>query len=117
MFSFLSKKQSILNIVIDDHVVRLLENRGSDVTAIKVLAERKLPGGLIENGKMVDEMQFYEVMKQLIQEFGLKMRPIRFYVPNALMIMRQVDVPRNVPEDEMVEHFFHGNRRNDSSSF
>lgn len=106
MFSFLSKKQSILNIVIDDHVVRLLENRGSDVTAIKVLAERKLPGGLIENGKMVDEMQFYEVMKQLIQEFGLKMRPVRFYVPNALMIMRQVDVPRNVPEDEMVEHFF-----------
>lgn len=106
MFSFFSKKQWTVNIVIEDYVIRLLENKGSDLTAMNVLAERTLPSGMIENGKLVDEIQFYEVMKEIVQTFKLKRRLVRFYVPNALIIMRQVDVPCALSDDEMVAHFF-----------
>lgn len=103
MFSF-GKSKRVANIVIEDYVIRMVENNGKDFASIKITAEKPLPTNTIQNGKIVDEMKFYEFMKELVQEWGIKNCHARFYVPHALIIMREIDIPENVNNNEIKQY-------------
>ena len=85
-------------------VVRLIENVGKDISAIKLLIEKPLPLGLIENGKIIDEIGFYYYLSELFKELGIKKRYVRFYVPNSLIIMREIEFPSNLKDKEIKEY-------------
>ena len=101
----LRKSNRIANIVVDDYVIRIIENKGHDLESIRMLAERPLEPGLIEHGKIVDDIGFYEFMKNLVKECGIKSCDVRFNVPNSLVIMRQVEFPEEL-EGEAVRDYF-----------
>ncbi|WLV24116.1 pilus assembly protein PilM [Aciduricibacillus chroicocephali] len=101
----LKKSSRMANIVIDDYVVRIVENKGSTLDSVQMLAERPLEPGLIENGKIVDEIGFYEFMKTLVKECGLKSCDCRFNVPNSLVIMRRVEFPAELEGEAVKDHF------------
>lgn len=101
----LKKSNRMANIVIDDYVVRIVENKGSTLDSVQMLAERPLDAGLIENGKIVDEIGFFEFMKVLVKECGLKSCDCRFNVPNSLVIMRRVEFPAELTGEAVKEHF------------
>src|SRR5690625_3672911 len=100
MFSF-KKRKRVANIVIDDYVIRMVENNGKDFASIKNLAEKAVPHGTIKNGKIVDELQFYDFMREVVREWGIRNYQVRFYVPNALIIMREIDLPDDVTKNEI----------------
>lgn len=52
------KPNKIINIVIEDYVIRLVETNNSNISSIKVIHEKPIPSGLIENGKIMDEIGF-----------------------------------------------------------
>src|SRR5690625_1303361 len=103
MFSF-GRSKRVANIVIDDYVIRMVENNGKDFTSIKNLAEKALPLGTIENGKIVDELQFFDFLKEVVQEWGIKYYHVRFYVPHALIIMREIEIPDDVNRKEIKQY-------------
>src|SRR5690554_6191566 len=104
MFSFMTSKKTV-NLVIDDYVIRMVESSGGELSTIKNLKEEPLPAGLIEYGKIVDEIQFYDFMKNIVNEWKIKHRHVRFYVPNALVIMRPVEFPVHIEEEKIKEYF------------
>ncbi|MFD2046322.1 type IV pilus biogenesis protein PilM [Ornithinibacillus salinisoli] len=98
------KPAKVINLVIEDYVIRMVEINGSNISSIKI-KEKAIPFGLIENGKILDEIGFFEFMKKFVKEFGVKNRHVRFYVPNSLVIMRQVKFPMNLRDKEIDEYF------------
>src|SRR5690554_1617102 len=103
MFSF-GKAKRVVNIVMEDYVIRMVENNGKDFASIKITAEKPLPTNTIQNGKIVDELKFYEFMKEVVQEWGIKNRHVRFYVPHELIIMREIEIPKDVPTNEVKQY-------------
>ncbi|HLS20586.1 MAG TPA: pilus assembly protein PilM [Bacillota bacterium] len=103
MFSFGNSKR-VANIVIDDYVLRMVENNGKDLTSIKIVAEEALPRQVIEQGKIVDELAFYDFMKDIVHKWGIKRRKVRFYAPQALVIMRDIELPENVNQKEIKQY-------------
>ncbi|MBC5637460.1 pilus assembly protein PilM [Ornithinibacillus sp. BX22] len=99
------KPNKIINIVIEDYVIRLVETNNSNISSIKVIHEKPIPSGLIENGKIMDEIGFFEFMKNLVKELGIKNRHVRFFVPNPLVIMRQVEIPVDLRDKDITEYF------------
>lgn len=103
MFSF-GKSKQIANIVIDDYVIRIVKNNGKDFTSITTLAEKSIPQGTIQNGRIVDELLFYQFMKDIVQEWQLKHRLTRFNVPQELVIMRDIDIPNHIQKNEIKQY-------------
>lgn len=102
----LFKKQNrIVNIAIDDYVIRMVENTGQALSSIKLVKEEEIPDGLIEFGRIVDEVNFYNFMKKLVGKWGIKKRQVRFYVPNSLVIMRNIEIPSHVLDHRINQHF------------
>lgn len=105
MFLF-GKSKNIANIVIDDYVIRLVQNNGDDLESIKLIAEKALPLHLIENGSIVDELAFYDFMKELVREWGIKNNYVRFFAPDSLIIVRNIDIPKNIEQAEWKNYLF-----------
>ena len=103
MFSF-GKSKRVANIVIDDYVIRMVENNGRDLSSIKIVAEEALPSQVIEQGKIIDELAFYDFMKTFVQTWGIKRRRLRFYAPQALVIMREIELPENIQPKEIKQY-------------
>lgn len=103
MFSF-GKSKRIVNIVIDDYIIRMVENNGKDLSSINISAEKLLPEQTVQNGKLIDDMGFFEFMKELVDEWGLKKRHVRFYVPHELVIMRELELTEDVVENELKQY-------------
>ncbi|WP_188385165.1 type IV pilus biogenesis protein PilM [Ornithinibacillus halotolerans] len=94
-----------MNIDLEDYIIRLIETNSTNISSIKLMAERLIPAGMIENGKIIDEIGFYEFMKELVKELGIKNRHVRFYVPNSLVIMRHVEFPSDLRDKDINEYF------------
>lgn len=103
MLSLFSSKK-FANMVIDDYVVRVIESNGQ-LENITHLKERPLPAGLIEDGKILDEIKLYDFMKSLVSDWKLRRYRLRFYVPESMVIMRQVEFPANLQGDALIDHF------------
>lgn len=95
------KSKRTTNIVIEDYVIRMVENNGKDLLSLKIAAEKPVPENVIENGRVVDEPAFYELMKTFVQEWGIKHRSARFYVPQSLVILREIDIPEDIESNDI----------------
>src|SRR5690625_3622267 len=95
MFSF-GKSKRTANIVIDDYVIRMVENNGKDLASLRIVAEKPIPNNIIDNGRVVDEPEFYEFMKTTVQEWGIRNRSVRFFVPQSIMILREIELLEDV---------------------
>lgn len=102
MFSF-GKNKRVVNLSIDDYAIRMVENNGKDLSSIKITQEKQIPQSIIDRGKIVDELAFFDFMKSLVQQWGVKHRQVRFFAPHDLVIMREIDIP-SVPHDEVNEY-------------
>lgn len=89
------------NIVFDDYIVRMIENNGKDLNSVRNIKEKYLPEKIIENGRIVDEPAFFNFMKNAVQEWGIKNRQARFFVPQSLVILREIEIPNDVKKDDI----------------
>lgn len=93
------------NIVVEDHAIRIVVSKGLRLDDVSLYIERAVPVGLIKEGKVVDELAFTEFMQGLVEAYGLKKADVRFYAPNSIVMMRQVDIPHDVKDRELKAHF------------
>src|SRR5690625_4707335 len=103
MLSFGKSKRTV-NISIDDYALRMVENNGKDLISLRSSAEKYLPKGMIENGRIIDEPAFYQWMKETVSEWGIKHRNVRFFVPQPLVILREIELPSDVEQDGVKQY-------------
>ena len=105
-FSLFSKKNRIINLVINDHSIRFLELKQEDPPTPQRWLERFLPPGIIRDGKIVDIDSLSSILEECIDEWKIKRRSIRFIVPDPLVIIRKVTIPADVQEDEIKGYLY-----------
>ncbi|GGE75753.1 type IV pilus biogenesis protein PilM [Priestia taiwanensis] len=105
MLSFLTRKKDA-SIEIKDYVIRYGDIKHRAPVVVNRCEEYYVPEGIIHNGKIVDMDKFKEIIRTCVQEWGLKGRNIRFIVPDPAVVIRKVDVPAEVPTEEIQGHLY-----------
>ena len=101
----LFKKKKVINLVIEDYIIRMIEDDGLGEPYSVAVKELYIPKGYIEEGQIVDDPGFYEFMKTAVAKWGIKNRAVRFFVPEASVLMKPVSYPSSLKQDQIKEHF------------
>jgi type IV pilus assembly protein PilM len=105
-FSLFSSKNRIINLVLNDHSIRFVELKQSKPPAAQKWNERFLPPGIITDGKIVDIDSLSNILEECIDEWKIRRRPIRFIVPDSLVIIRKVSIPADIQDDEIKGYLY-----------
>lgn len=100
-FSLFSPRNRIVNLVINDHSIRFVELKSIHPPAAQRWGERFLPQGIISDGKIIDADSLQNILDECIDEWKIHKRPIRFIIPDSLVIIRKVTIPSDIKEDEI----------------
>jgi|GEM_PF-266119 len=105
MLKLFSAKKPI-NLVIDDYCIRMADPPEGRGLPVKKLKEKAVPVGLVEHGRIVDELEFFNFFRQTMREWGVKNRFVRFYAPDSLVIMKRVTYPSDLKTKEEILAYF-----------
>ncbi|QFT90058.1 Competence protein A [Bacillus sp. THAF10] len=106
-FSFLQPKQNnFINLIIRDHVIRMIELKSMNPLVIKRTNERFLPPNLVKDGKIVDEEVFRLILEECVEDWGLKRKHVRFVVPDQYVVTRKLTIPSNIMDDEIIGYLY-----------
>ncbi|GHH97185.1 type IV pilus biogenesis protein PilM [Neobacillus kokaensis] len=104
--SLFSPKNRIINLVLNDHSVRLLELKQVNPPAAQRWSERFLPPGVITDGKITDYDSLSNIVEECITEWKIQRRQVRFLVPDPLVIIRKVTIPAEIQDDEIKGYLY-----------
>lgn len=66
-----------------------------------VIYQSLLVDGIFDGDTLVDEMAFYELMKELLEKWGLKRLDVRFFVPESTVMMKTFEHPDDVVTENL----------------
>ncbi|NME06167.1 pilus assembly protein PilM [Psychrobacillus sp. BL-248-WT-3] len=66
-----------------------------------VIYQAPLKEGIFDGDVLVDEMAFYELMKELLDKWGLKRLDVRFFVPESTVMMKTFEHPDDVATENL----------------
>jgi type IV pilus assembly protein PilM len=105
-FSLFSTKNRIINLMLNDHSVRFLELKQANPPVPLRWGERFLTPGIITDGKIVNIDALTSIFEEFIDDWKIQRRSIRFIVPDQLVIIRKVNVPADIQDDEIKGHLY-----------
>jgi type IV pilus assembly protein PilM len=105
-FSLFTPKNRIINLVLNDHSIRLLELKQVNPPSAQRWCERFLPPGIISDGKITDIDSLANILEECIEEWKIQRRQVRFLVPDPLVIIRKVSIPAEIQDDEIQGYMY-----------
>ena len=105
-FSLFTPKNRIINLVLNDHSIRLLELKQANPPSAQRWCERFLPPGIISDGKITDIDSLANILEECIDEWKIQRRQVRFLVPDPLVIIRKVSIPAEIQDDEIQGYLY-----------
>jgi type IV pilus assembly protein PilM len=105
-FSLFTPKNRIINLVLNDHSIRLLELKQANPPSAQRWTERFLPPGIISDGKISDIHTLANILEECIDEWKIQRRQVRFLVPDQLVIIRKVSIPAEIQDDEIQGYLY-----------
>ncbi|ACJ33010.1 type IV pilus biogenesis protein PilM [Anoxybacillus flavithermus] len=99
-------KNKVGNIVIKDHVIRYVELKQKQPLVLHTCEEWPLPEGIVRDGKIVDEEQLTHIMEQCVDMWKMKHRRIRFLVPDPLVVVRNIPLPKDIAHEDIRSYLF-----------
>ncbi|WP_044894630.1 type IV pilus biogenesis protein PilM [Bacillus alveayuensis] len=106
MFKGFQLRQKIANIIIKDHVIRYVELKQTTPLILSRCEERYLPSGIIQEGKIVDRETLETILEECVSDWKLKNRRVRFIVPDPVVVIRTISLPKGLEEDEIRSYLF-----------
>lgn len=104
--SFFPRKKRTINVVINDHSIRYLELKQADPPVPYKWGERLLPNGIVSNGKIHDYETLANILEECVTDWKLRNRQVRFLVPESFVIIRKVQIPADVKDDEIKGYLY-----------
>ncbi len=105
-FSLITAKNRHANLVINDHSIRFVEFLRSNPLSIHKWREHDLPPGIISGGKIADYETFSTILEECIEDWKIQKRDLRFLVPDSLVIIRKISIPKDIQDDEMQGYLY-----------
>lgn len=106
MFDSWINNRRRVSLVIKDHVIRFVDSNKPSLTAIRSFGEHYLPEELIRDGKIINGDDLQITLEQCLEEWGIKRREVQFLVPNPYAVVRKVNIPADIPENEIGGYLF-----------
>lgn len=104
--SIFSRRNRIVNIIIHDHCIRYVELKQSKPPIPHKWGERLLPNGIINNGKILDYETLSMILEECVTEWKIRKRQVRFLIPESFVIIRKVNIPADVEDDEIKGYLY-----------
>ncbi|MBB6455059.1 type IV pilus assembly protein PilM [Salirhabdus euzebyi] len=95
-----------VNIEIKDYVIRYAEIKQKKPAIVTNFDEHFFPSGVMENGQIVNDEVFLRTLKHCVKKWKLKGKQVRFIVPDSSVIIRTVDIPADITEEELNGHIY-----------
>ncbi|AOM82356.1 type IV pilus biogenesis protein PilM [Salisediminibacterium beveridgei] len=93
-------------LVIHDHVIRYVKGRGSTLDELKVVRDRYLPPGTIENGVIKESETLLAILGEMKREYRLQKGDLYITLPNETNLIRRHQIPAEIPEEEIRGYIF-----------
>jgi type IV pilus assembly protein PilM len=93
-----------INLFIDDQAIRCLELYQANPLSVTKISEQKLPEGIIREGKINDRDGFLIIIKNLVKAWKLNKRKLQFIIPDALVVIRKIEVAKSIQVNELHSH-------------
>lgn len=106
VFSLLNRHQKTANLVFTDQTIRFIELGAGGKNENLKIAERKIGPGKIKDGKIIDFHALRIILEECVDEWKLKKRKVRFIMPDQHIVVRHIEVPLDVREDELKNYLF-----------
>ncbi|WP_040228957.1 type IV pilus biogenesis protein PilM [Bhargavaea cecembensis] len=100
------RRQRVISMTLEPDAIRFAELRSADPLLVERAAELPVPEGLVDEGKVTDPMALAAVVEGAVAEWGLRRKRVRFLAPDQYVMIRKVETPADVPEDELKGYFF-----------
>lgn len=97
----LSFNRKIGNIIIKDYAIRYVEIKQGNPVILSKCEEKLIPPGLIVDGKIKNADTLSLILDECVSDWGIKGRRVRFNVPDSHVVIRKVQIPLDVKEDEI----------------
>jgi type IV pilus assembly protein PilM len=97
----LSFYRKIGNIIIKDYAIRYVEIKQGNPVILSKCEEKVISPGLIVDGKIKNADTLSLILDECVSNWGIKGRRVRFNVPDSHVVIRKVQVPIDVKEDEI----------------
>lgn len=101
-----SPRKKIANIVISDYIIRFIELKQTNPITIQKSGERIIPEGLIVNGRIKDFETLSIILEECVAEWGIAKYFVRFIVPDPFIVIRKIDIPIDIKDDELMGYLF-----------
>lgn len=98
---FFSLNRKIGNIVITDYAIRYVEIKQGNPVIFSKCEEKMLPLGLITDGKIKNNDTLSLILDECVADWGIKGRSVRFIVPDSHVVIRKMQIPLDIEEDEI----------------
>ncbi|WP_066292847.1 type IV pilus biogenesis protein PilM [Bacillus sp. FJAT-29937] len=100
-FSVFSRKNRIINLVINDYSIRFVELKNTNPLSIYRWGQRFIPFGIVRDGKIIDHGTLETILEECITDWKIPKRSVRFIVPDSFVIIRKASIPADVKDDEI----------------
>ncbi|AZB43808.1 pilus assembly protein PilM [Bacillus sp. FJAT-42376] len=104
--SLFRPRASVANLLFTDYSIQYLELKSLDPLEISGFGEHFLPEGIISNGRIQDYDKLSLILEECKQEWSLKRKKIRFIVPDSFVVVKKIEVPDDILEDEMKGYLY-----------
>lgn len=104
--SFLNKRTRVATVTIEEDAIRMVEVKSTSPLHVICAEERSLPSGIITDGKIVDAETLVSILGEVVEEWKLSRKSVRFLAPDEYVIIRKLSYPPDVRPDELKGHFF-----------
>ncbi|MBK3493442.1 pilus assembly protein PilM [Viridibacillus sp. YIM B01967] len=98
------KKKRQLSLVYNDYAMQVLSVSSNDLTQA-IVKGIPLDEGIVVDGVIEDELAFFEVLKEQVKQWGLKGQAVRFFVPDRTVMMKVIDHPQELKDEEAIKEF------------
>ncbi len=103
---FFSQKQHAVNLYISNYSIQLLELKSVEPLVVNRFVESYLPEGIVVGGSIKDPEKLSMILEQLIHDWGVKRKQVRFITPDAFVSVRKVKVPNDLKDDEIKGYLY-----------
>ncbi|MBH0230024.1 type IV pilus biogenesis protein PilM [Halobacillus yeomjeoni] len=102
----LGKSKGRLNFTIKNHLIRYVYSSTNHLEDIEDAGEIPLPSHIMEDGKVVDAVEFAQIIEHHVEVQDWKNADLYFNVPDHSVVIRPFQIPSSLAEDEIKGYLY-----------
>ncbi|MFD3259832.1 type IV pilus biogenesis protein PilM [Paenibacillus lentus] len=99
-------KRKMINLVIKDYAIRYIDAKKPNLYGVAEIGEYILPPNIIREGKIVDPDRLRSILKDCVRRWKIRDREVQFLVPDPFVMVRKIDIPLDVKDEEIKGHLY-----------